>query len=126
MNGAEKTMGLTINEFYGMTEVNLVVGNCADITEVRAGSMGLPIPGHVVEVIDEQGNPAPPGQKGEVAVKRPDPVMFLEYWRNPEATQGKFKGEWYLSGDLARKDEDGYLWFVGRTDDLIPTAADTA
>jgi acetyl-CoA synthetase len=115
-------MGLTINEFYGMTEVNLVVGNCADIMEVRAGSMGLPIPGHVVEVIDEQGNPTPPDQVGEVAVKRPDPVMFLEYWRNPEATQGKFRGEWYLSGDQARKDEDGYLWFVGRTDDLITSS----
>lgn len=117
-----ETMGLTINEFYGMTEVNLVVGNCAEIMEVRAGSMGLPIPGHAVEVIDEQGNPMPPDQVGEVAVKRPDPVMFLEYWRNPEATQGKFRGEWYLSGDLARKDKDGYLWFVGRTDDLITSS----
>ncbi|MBI4773701.1 MAG: acyl-CoA synthetase [Deltaproteobacteria bacterium] len=117
-----ETMGLTINEFYGMTEVNLVVGNCADIMEVRAGSMGLPIPGHAVEVIDEQGNPMPPDQVGEIAVKRPDPVMFLEYWRNPEATQGKFRGEWYLSGDLARKDKDGYLWFVGRSDDLITSS----
>jgi len=117
-----EVMGLTINEFYGMTEVNLVVGNCAEIMEVRPGSMGLPIPGHVVEVIDDQGNPAAPGQVGEVAIKRPDPVMFLEYWRNPGAGEEKFKGDWCLSGDLAQKDEDGYLWFVGRTDDLITSS----
>jgi acetyl-CoA synthetase len=75
-----------------------------------------------VEVIDDGGNPLPPGQVGEVAVKRPDPVMFLEYWGNPDATREKFRGEWYLSGDQARKDEDGYLWFVGRTDDLITSS----
>ncbi len=117
-----ETMGITINEFYGMTEVNLIVGNCADIVEVRPGSMGLAIPGHVVEIIDDQGRPMPPGEVGEVATKRPDPVMFLEYWRNPKATRAKFRGDWCLSGDLARKDEDGYLWFVGRTDDLITSS----
>jgi acetyl-CoA synthetase len=115
-------MGLTINEFYGMTEVNLVVGNCAEIMEVRPGAMGLPIPGHTVDVIDDQGNQVAPGQVGEVAIKRPDPVMFLEYWRNPQASEEKFRGDWCLSGDLARKDEDGYLWFVGRTDDLITSS----
>jgi acetyl-CoA synthetase len=115
-------MGLTINEFYGMTEVNLVVGNCAEIMEVRPGAMGLPIPGHTVDVIDDQGNPVAPGQVGEVAIKRPDPVMFLEYWRNPQAGEEKFRGDWCLSGDLARKDDDGYLWFVGRTDDLITSS----
>jgi acetyl-CoA synthetase len=115
-------MDLTINEFYGQTEVNLVVGNCAEIMPVRRGSMGKPIPGHRVEVIDEEGSAIPPGTVGEVAILRPDPVMFLEYWGNPEATKDKFIKDWSCTGDLAKKDEDGYFWFVGRKDDLITSA----
>ncbi len=118
----KEVMGLTINEFYGQTEVNLVVGNCCEIMEVKRGSMGRAIPGHTVEVVDEEGNVLPPGTVGEVAIKRPDPVMFLEYWRNPQATQEKYVGDWCLTGDLARKDEDGYFWYVGRKDDLITSA----
>jgi acetyl-CoA synthetase len=117
-----EVMGLTINEFYGQTEVNLVVGNCCDIMEVKRGSMGRAIPGHVVEVVDDGGNALSPGTVGEVAVRRPDPVMFLEYWRNPEATEEKYVGDWCLTGDLARKDEEGYFWYVGRKDDLITSA----
>ncbi len=112
-------MGLIINEFYGQTEANLVVGNCSEIMEIRRGSMGKAIPGHRVEVVDEPGNIVPPGVVGEVAIQRPDPVMFLGYWRNPEATQEKFIGDWCLTGDLAKKDEGGYFWFVGRKDDVI-------
>ncbi len=115
-------MGLTINEFYGQTECNLIVGCCADVMEIRPGSMGRAIPGHIVDVIDEWGNPVEPGTVGEIAVKRPDPVMFLEYWRKPEATRKKYIGDWLLTGDLARKDEDGYFWFHGRTDDVITSA----
>ncbi len=115
-------MDLTINEFYGQTEVNLVLGNCAEVMEIKPGSMGCAIPGHTVEVINDQGTPLPIGEVGEVAYKRPDPVMFLEYWKNPRATRDKFVGDWCLSGDLARKDEDGYFYFVGRTDDLITSA----
>jgi acetyl-CoA synthetase len=81
--------------------------------------MGRPVPGHRVAVVDENGQVMPPGEIGEIAVQRPDPVMFLEYWRNPAATDEKFVGDWSLTGDLARMDEDGYLWFVGRKDDLI-------
>jgi acetyl-CoA synthetase len=117
-----KVMHLTINEFYGQTEVNLVLGNCAEIMEVRRGSMGRPIPGHQVAVVDEKGEVVPTGQSGEVAIRRPDPVMFLEYWGRPEATKEKFIGDWCLTGDLARRDEDGYFWFVGRKDDLITSA----
>ncbi|WP_025323705.1 acyl-CoA synthetase [Deferrisoma camini] len=117
-----EALGVTINEFYGQTEVNLVVSNCAGVMEVRPGSMGRPVPGHTVAVIDDAGNPLPPGEMGEVAVRRPDPVMFLGYWRNPEATRRKFAGEWCRTGDLARADEDGYLWFQGRADDLILSA----
>jgi acetyl-CoA synthetase len=117
-----EVMGLTINEFYGQTECNLIVGCCADIMEIRPGSMGRAIPGHVVDVIDVKGNPVKAGTVGEIAVKRPDPVMFLEYWQNPEATRSKFIGDWLLTGDLAKKDADGYFWFNGRKDDVITSA----
>ena len=117
-----RIMGLTINEFYGQTECNLVVGSCSAIMPNRAGSMGRPVPGHRVAVVDQAGRPAPVGAVGEIAVLRPDPVMFLEYWRNPSATKAKFIGDWSLTGDLARVDEEGYLWFVGRKDDLITSS----
>ncbi len=115
-------MGLTINEFYGQTECNLIVGCCAEVMEIRPGSMGRAIPGHIVDVIDGSGQPVKEGVVGEIAVKRPDPVMFLKYWCNPEATRKKFIGDWLLTGDLAKKDEDGYIWFHGRTDDVITSA----
>ena len=117
-----RVMGVTINEFYGQTECNLVVGNCADVMPIRAGSMGRPIPGHTVAVVDADGQPVPAGSVGEIAVRSPDPVMFLEYWKNPDATAEKFVGDWSLTGDLARMDDEGYLWFVGRKDDLITSA----
>jgi acetyl-CoA synthetase len=122
LDWGREVMGLTVNEFYGQTECNLIVGCCADIMEIRPGSMGKAIPGHVVDVIDEQGHPVKEGIIGEIAVKRPDPVMFLEYWQNPEATRKKFIGDWLLTGDLARKDADGYFWFNGRKDDVITSA----
>jgi acetyl-CoA synthetase len=118
----KSTLGLTINEFYGQTEVNLVVGNCAEIMEIRPGSMGKAIPGHVVEIVDDDGNVLPGGETGNVGIKHPDPVMFLEYWKKPEATREKYVKGWYLTGDMAQKDEDGYFWFVGREDDLITSA----
>lgn len=115
-------MGLTINEFYGQTECNLVVGCCSDVMENIPGSMGRAIPGHTVEVIDEFGKPVGESQSGEIAIRRPDPVMFLEYWENSKATDEKYVGDWLLTGDLARKDENGYFWFVGRRDDVITSA----
>ncbi|MBT3258088.1 MAG: AMP-binding protein [Deltaproteobacteria bacterium] len=118
----KEVMGLTINEFYGQTEVNLVVGSCSEVMEIRPGSMGKAIPGHMVEVVDASGNPMPPGEVGEVGIKRPDPVMCLGYWKNPEATRDQYVGDWWVTGDLAKKDEDGYFWFVGRKDDLITSS----
>ena len=115
-------MGLTINEFYGQTECNLIVGCCAEVMEIRPGSMGRAIPGHRVDVVDEKGSPVKTGTVGEIIVKRPDPVMFLKYWRNPEATRKKFIGDWLLTGDLAQKDDDGYFWFNGRKDDVITSS----
>jgi acetyl-CoA synthetase len=84
--------------------------------------MGRPIPGHDVAVIDGEGRPLPPGQMGTVAIRRPDPVMFLGYWNRPDATDAKFVGDWLVTGDQARLDDEGYLWFSGRDDDLITSA----
>ena len=111
--------GLTINEFYGQTECNLVVGNGAALPPVRPGWMGTAIPGHTVSIVDEDGRELPPGEMGSVAYKRPDPVMFLRYWGNEAATNAKFRGDWLISGDLGLRDEAGYFKFVGRDDDLI-------
>ena len=118
----QEAFGLTMNEFFGQTEVNLVVGNSAALFPVRAGSMGRAIPGHAVEVVDGEGHVLVPGTPGTIAVRRPDPVMFLEYWKRPEATAAKFRGDWCLLGDIAVKDEDGYFWFQGRDDDIINSA----
>lgn len=115
-------LGVIVNEIYGQTECNYVVGNSSTIYPVRPGSMGLPYPGHEVAVVDEAGGMVPPGTVGEIAVKRPDPVMFLGYWNNPDATAEKFADDWLLTGDRARADEQGYLHFEGRKDDVINSA----
>jgi len=90
--------------------------------EARPGSMGRAMPGHEVAIVDESGQELPPGAQGIIAIRRPDPVMFLGYWNNPKATAEKFKGEWCLTGDVAVRDGDGYFWFKGRSDDLILSA----
>jgi acetyl-CoA synthetase len=120
---AREQLGVTINEMFGQTEINYVVGNCQAAWPVKPGSIGRPYPGHRVAVIDEHGNEAKRGELGEIAVKRDgDPVFFLEYWKNPQATQDKFIGDWGCTGDQARMDEDGYLWYQGRSDDVIKSA----
>ena len=119
---AKNSLGVTINEVYGQTEANLVIGSCHEVMEIKPGSMGRPIPGHEVTVIEEDGSPTPVGEIGEIAVKRPDPVMFLEYWTDAQATDEKFAGDWARTGDLARMDDDGYFWFTGRRDDLITSS----
>jgi acetyl-CoA synthetase len=116
------TFGVAINEFYGQTECNLVVGNNAPLFPVRAGSMGRAIPGHQVQVVDDKGEVLPAGENGHIAIHRPDPVMFLEYWSNATATEEKFAGDYLLTGDLGRQDEAGYFWFQGRSDDVITSA----
>ncbi|MFO0998276.1 MAG: acyl-CoA synthetase [Alphaproteobacteria bacterium] len=118
-----EALGVTINEFYGQTECNLVLGNCAHVMPIKPGSMGRPIPGHAVAVIGEDGTPCRPGQSGAIAILRPDPVMFLGYWRNEDATARKFIGDWMTTGDLGQMDEDGYFWFLGREDDVITSGA---
>jgi acetyl-CoA synthetase len=113
-----KHLGATINEGYGQTEANLVVGNCASVWPVRPGSMGRALPGHDVQVQDEEGNRLV-GEVGEICVRVPDPVMMLEYWNRPDATAEKYQGGWLLTGDLGVEDEEGYLWFKSRKDDVI-------
>ncbi len=117
-----QAFGLTINEFYGQTECNMVVSSCAAIMPAKPGHMGRPVPGHEVAILDERGRQVPPGTLGQIAVRRPDPVMFLEYWHNPQATRDKFLGEWLLTGDVGVMDEEGYIRFVGRNDDIIISA----
>src|SRR4051812_34380782 len=120
---AKEQLGVTINEMFGQTEINYVVGNCQAAWPVKPGSVGRPYPGHRVAVIDESGVEVPSGTLGEIAIKREqDPVFFLEYWKNPEATRDKFVGEWATTGDQGKMDEDGYLWYQGRSDDLIKSA----
>ena len=116
------TFGLTINEFYGQTECNLVLASCAMLGVSRPGSMGKPVPGHTVAVIRPDGSKAAPGELGQIAVLRPDPVMFIEYWQRPEATREKFIGDWMTTGDQGTVDEDGYFHFVGRDDDVITSS----
>ncbi|MGE0847110.1 MAG: acyl-CoA synthetase [Flavobacteriaceae bacterium] len=115
-------LGITINEFYGQTECNLVLSSCGAIGVTEPGAIGKPVPGHHLAVIDGDGNVLPAGEEGQIAVHRPDPVMFLEYWNNPEATLKKFVGDWMLTGDQGVVDEAGYFSFVGRDDDVITSA----
>ena len=115
-------LGLTINEMWGQTEFNYLVGNCAAIMDVRPGSMGKSYPGHRVDIIDTEGNVVPAGEPGELAARINDPVMFLGYWKKPDAMPDKIRNGWFGTGDVGYRDENGYLWFVGRTDDVISSA----
>jgi acetyl-CoA synthetase len=124
----QDALGATINEMFGQTEMNYIVGNSHAVWPVKPGSMGLPYPGHRIAVIDDSGSEVAVGDVGEVAIHRiapdgtPDPVFFLEYFKNPDATAIKFDGAWSRTGDLARRDEDGYLWYQGRADDMFKAA----
>lgn len=119
---ASDALGLPVNEFYGQTECNIVLSNAASLGVVRAGSMGKAVPGHRVAIIDANGKVLPVGTLGQVAVARPDPVMFLGYWNNPDATVAKFLGDWMLTGDQGIEDEDGFITFFGRDDDVITSS----
>jgi acetyl-CoA synthetase len=125
---AQSALGVTINEMFGQTEMNYIVGNSHTLWPAKAGSMGRPYPGHRITVIDDTGNEVPRGEVGDIAVNRcwldgtPDPVFFLEYYKNPQSTQKKFSGDWCRTGDMAKMDDDGYLWYQGRSDDVFKSA----
>jgi acetyl-CoA synthetase len=141
-NWCRDHLGVVVNEMFGQTEINYIVGNCGSYVDAngrrqpawpaRPGSMGRPYPGHRVAVIDDQGHECPRGTPGDVALHRldvhgrPDPVFFLGYWRNDEATRAKFTGpvhdSWCRTGDTAVMDADGYLWYQGRSDDVFKSA----
>ncbi len=118
----ERVFGLTVNEFYGQTECNVVLGNCSQVMPVRPGSAGRAVPGHEVAILSPEGEVLPPGETGEIAVRRPDPTMFLGYWRQPDRTAEKFSGEWLRTGDEGLVDPDGYFHFQARIDDVITSS----
>ena len=118
----QDALGIRINEVFGQTECNLVLGHNAALMAPKPGSLGQPIPGHVGAIVDDAGNELPAGEVGQIAFRRPDPVMLLEYWNNPVATRDKFAGDWLLTGDLGVRDEDGYFWYRSRADDVITSA----
>ncbi|RDU97432.1 acyl-CoA synthetase [Trinickia dinghuensis] len=115
-------LGVTLNEFYGQTECNVVVSSCSALFEPRIGSIGKAVPGHRVEIVDDTGRVLPAGTEGNIGIRSPDPVMFLGYWRNPEATREKFAGDYLVTGDVGVMDEEGFIRFVGRNDDVITSA----
>ena len=125
---ARSELGVTVNEIFGQTEMNYIVGNSHRVWPVKPGSMGRPYPGHRIAVLDTEGREVAAGTVGDVSVNRywfdgtPDPVFFLEYWRNPQATANKFSGDWCRTGDEALMDDDGYLWYQGRSDDMFKSA----
>ena len=128
----QRQLGVTVNEMFGQTEINYIVGNCARLYPAKPGSMGKGYPGHRVAVIDDEGHECPVGVPGDVAVHRldvhgdPDPIFFLGYWKNEAATRAKFTGDmassWCRTGDMAIRDAEGYLWYQGRADDVFKAA----
>jgi acetyl-CoA synthetase len=127
-NWTRDALGVTTNEMFGQTELNYIVGNSHKLWPAKPGSMGRGYPGHRVAIIDDAGEPLPAGSTGDVAVNRfdihgdPDPVFFLGYLNNETATRDKYSGDWCRTGDMARIDENGYLWYEGRSDDVIKSA----
>jgi acetyl-CoA synthetase len=119
---ARHALGVPVAEFYGQTECNIVISSGVAHGVLKAGSMGKAAPGHHVAIIDAAGQVLPPGMPGQVAVRRPDPVMFLRYWQDPAATEAKFIGDWMTTGDQAVMDADGYITFFGRNDDVITSS----
>lgn len=109
---------VTVRDGYGQTENTLLVGTLRG-TENKPGSMGKPTPGNRVEIIDKEGKPVSVGQVGDIAVHKDVPALFSGYYRDEERTRQSYRGDWYLTGDRAWRDEDGYFWFEGRSDDII-------
>ena len=119
---ADDRFGLTISEGFGQTECNGMIGTNPRLMAVRHGSLGKAMPGSVCAIVDNDGNEVERGVQGNIAIRRPHPAMFSGYLNNPEATEGKFINDWMITGDLGEQDEDGFLWFHGRTDDVITSS----
>ena len=108
-------LGVTINEFYGQTECNMVVSSCSALMAPRPGNMGRPVPGHDVRILDVDGSLCPEGVAGSIAVRSRDPVMFVEYWKNPDATRAKYQGDWLITGDIESLKRVGFAFLVAKT-----------
>jgi acetyl-CoA synthetase len=122
LDWAENELGIVCNEFYGLTEVNHLIGNCRALYPPQAGSMGMAFPGHATTIVDADGNPLPDGEEGEVVAGGDDATSFLGYWKDPERSEALRFGPWLRTGDMAVRTSDGYFWYRGRTDDLIKSA----
>lgn len=122
LNLWKAAFGLTILDGYGQTENSLLVANTRHM-DVRPGSMGKPTPGHDIAVVDIDGNICDPGEVGDIGLRGKPPTLFTGYYKNDEETANSHRGEWYLTGDRAQVDNDGYFWFVGRSDDVISSGA---
>jgi acetyl-CoA synthetase len=122
LDWGRRVLGVTINEFYGQTECNVLVSSAASVMRPRPGCMGRAVPGHRVDVLAADGSRCADGVLGDIAVQAPDPVMFLGYWNNPEATAAKYRGDWLVTGDQGIRHGDGFIQFVGRDDDVITSA----
>jgi acetyl-CoA synthetase len=118
-----KVLGVTINEFYGQTECNMIVSSASSLMPAKPGVMGRPVPGHDVAILAKDGAPCGVGEQGDIAIKAPDPVMFLRYWNNEQATKDKFFGDWLITGDVGVRESGGGIRFVGRNDDVITSSA---
>jgi acetyl-CoA synthetase len=114
----QKYFDITVRDGYGQTENTLLLGVMKDM-KVKPGSMGKPTPGNEVEIIDENGEPVEAGEVGDIALKIDSPALFREYYKDMERTKMSRRGDYYITGDQASKDEDGYFWFEGRSDDII-------
>lgn len=114
----QQAFDINVRDGYGQTENTLLVGTLQEM-EVKPGSMGKPTPGNPVDIINDEGQPTAVGEVGDIAVHRDCPALFREYYRDSERTKAAFRGDWYLTGDQAKRDEDGYFWFEGRSDDII-------
>jgi acetyl-CoA synthetase len=122
LDWSRDTFGVTINEFYGQTECNMVLSSCSSLFPTLPGAIGKPAPGHTVGIVDDEGQVLSDGRIGNIAIRRPDPVMFLGYWNNEPATREKYIGDWLLTGDTGMSHPGGYIQFVGRNDDVITSA----
>lgn len=122
MSWSQEALGLGIHIAFGQTECNAMIGNSSRVMPIKPAALGRAMPGHKVAIIGDDGSELRPGEIGNIGFHRPDPIMMVEYWKNPVATQEKFRGDWLLTGDLGWQDEDGYFWFHSRADDVISSA----
>jgi acetyl-CoA synthetase len=118
----QERLGLRINEVYGQTEANILVGENEPLIPPRPEPIGKPYPGHDVAIVDDDGRPVAPGALGQIAVRRGDPVIMLGYWQRPDATAAAWRGDWFLTGDLGTLDDEGWIHYKGRADDVINSA----